>query len=427
MLARLLIAASALVAPATAQDLLVTDTSTGLVMRFDGATGALLDPAAFDLTSLSQGAVTRPSEVLFAPNGELWVVDSGSDDLHRFAGDGSSYIGAFGLPAVNLIGGATFGEQTVIGNSEFESNMSFSTLVELDGDGALTGTVATQLPLDVEPFERNGVEGFLVSDNLNSQILFADANDLSSQVPVTPLPNLTRAPLALQMRRTPSGSFLLCTLEIFGSRVTEYDASGQVVTSVDVLALGATASGVAPLENGNLLVSGPTGVHVVDPVAGTLTTVLADVDGLYVSEPTTGSGYCTGVPNSTGVPAATSAVGSRAVADDEMTLHCHRMPTGATAYFLASRQPGLTTNPGGSDGNLCLAGPIGRFVGPGQVLNSGAEGRVSLDLDLAAHPTPTGFVQVLPGETWFYQCWYRDSTGGQATSNFSNGWGITFR
>ena len=427
MLARKLLVASTLVAPAASQDLLVTDTSTGVVMRFDGATGALLDPAAFDLTALSQGAVTMPSEVLFAPNGELWVVDSGSDDLHRFAGDGSSYIGAFDLPTFALIGGATSGEQTVIGNAEFTANTSFSTLLELDGDGGLAGSVGTQLPSDVEPFERNGVEGFLVSDNLNSQILFADANDLSSQVPVAPLPNLMRAPLALQVRRTPSGSFLLCTQELFGSTITEYDASGQVLASVDVFALGATAFGVAPLENGNLLASGPTGVHVVDPVAGTLATVLPNVDGLYVSEPTTGSGYCTGVPNSTGFPAATSAVGRRDVATGEMTLHCHRMPTGSTAYFLASRQAGLQTNPGGSDGNLCLAGSIGRFVGPGQVLNSGTEGRVSLGLDLAGHPTPTGFVPVLPGETWFYQCWYRDSTGGQATSNFSNGWSITYR
>jgi hypothetical protein len=84
-------------------------------------------------------------------------------------------------------------------------------------------------------------------------------------------------------------------------------------------------------------------------------------------------------------------------------------------------------NPGGSQGNLCLGGSIGRYVGPGQIQQSGSTGTVSLAIDLAQHPTPTGLVGVLPGETWNFQCWYRDAVGGMATSNFSDGYEVTFQ
>ena len=83
-------------------------------------------------------------------------------------------------------------------------------------------------------------------------------------------------------------------------------------------------------------------------------------------------------------------------------------------------------NPAGSAGNLCLAGSIGRYVGPGQIQNSGAAGAISLGINLSQHPTPTGFVQVAAGQTWNFQAWFRDSSIGMTTSNFSNGLSLTF-
>ena len=40
-------------------------------------------------------------------------------------------------------------------------------------------------------------------------------------------------------------------------------------------------------------------------------------------------------------------------------------------------------------------------------------------------PTPVGAQAVLPGDTWHFQCWYRDANPG-VTSNFSDGLSITF-
>jgi hypothetical protein len=49
----------------------------------------------------------------------------------------------------------------------------------------------------------------------------------------------------------------------------------------------------------------------------------------------------------------------------------------------------------------------------------------SVTLDLTAFPQPGGTHGVMPGETWNFQCWYRDANPGP-TSNFTDGISITF-
>ena len=146
-------------------------------------------------------------------------------------------------------------------------------------------------------------------------------------------------------------------------------------------------------------------------------------------DPTVGLGtnYCTAVPNSTGTSSVMSASGSSVAADNDVTLTATQMPTAAFGFFLVSQVQGFAMNPGGSAGNLCLGGSIGRYVGPGQIQNSGMLGEISLALDLTAVPQPTGAVAVAPGETWNFQAWYRDAVGGTAVSNFSDGLSILFQ
>ena len=82
---------------------------------------------------------------------------------------------------------------------------------------------------------------------------------------------------------------------------------------------------------------------------------------------------------------------------------------------------------GGAQGDICIAGAsVGRYVGPGQVRNSGGNGFFELAIDLDQHPTPNGLVSVLPGETWHFQCWYRDANPGP-TSNFTEAQRVLFR
>lgn len=140
-----------------------------------------------------------------------------------------------------------------------------------------------------------------------------------------------------------------------------------------------------------------------------------------------GSTYCsTAVANSTGSPAEMFALGSNVASDNFLLLGARSLPTNAFAFFLTSRDVGFSAMPGGSFGNLCLSGSIGRFVGPGQIRFSGAAGEILLKLDLDRHPTPSGLVRVSTGETWHFQCWYRDSVAGTPGSNFSDGLTVVF-
>ncbi|MEM9801434.1 MAG: hypothetical protein AAGA20_13995 [Planctomycetota bacterium] len=140
-----------------------------------------------------------------------------------------------------------------------------------------------------------------------------------------------------------------------------------------------------------------------------------------------GFNYCDATPNSTGVPARISLAGTDVAAENGLVLFASSLPNFSFGFFLTSLVQGFTANPGGSAGNLCLAGSIGRYVGPGQILNSGAGGAFSLAVNLTQHPTPTGFVIVTAGETWNFQAWYRDGVGGTPTSNFTDGTELTFR
>ncbi|MEM9799664.1 MAG: hypothetical protein AAGA20_05005 [Planctomycetota bacterium] len=139
-----------------------------------------------------------------------------------------------------------------------------------------------------------------------------------------------------------------------------------------------------------------------------------------------GMRYCMANANSTGNAAQISAAGSALVSDNDVTLTTTDMPTFAFAFYLASTVQGFVPNPGGSDGNLCLAGQIGRYVGPGQIQNSGAAGEVSLVINLDIIPSPMGPVMAMPGETWNFSTWFRDTNMSGTTSNFSDGVSIMF-
>ncbi len=75
--------------------------------------------------------------------------------------------------------------------------------------------------------------------------------------------------------------------------------------------------------------------------------------------------------------------------------------------------------------SLCLNHPIIRFnVTPQQILFSGPDGLMVLPVDLTNLPQNTVFQ---PGETWNFQCWFRDVVGANFTSNTSDGLAITWQ
>jgi hypothetical protein len=49
-----------------------------------------------------------------------------------------------------------------------------------------------------------------------------------------------------------------------------------------------------------------------------------------------------------------------------------------------------------------------------------------LIIDANEVPQPNGFMTFLPGETWNFQAWHRDTVGGQSTSNFTDAVSVTW-
>jgi len=141
-----------------------------------------------------------------------------------------------------------------------------------------------------------------------------------------------------------------------------------------------------------------------------------------------GSSYCgPAVANTTGNSAVLTATGSAMAAANNVTLTASAMPTNQFGFFLTSMSQGLIMNPGGSQGNLCLVGTIGRYVRMGQIMNAGAGGTFSLALNLTQTPAGGVFVAIGAGETWNFQAWFRDiGPMGQPWSNFTDGRSILF-
>lgn len=126
--------------------------------------------------------------------------------------------------------------------------------------------------------------------------------------------------------------------------------------------------------------------------------------------------------NSSGMPATLAAFGSESVATNNVRLDAAQLATNQFGFFINSMSTGFVIPPG-SQGNLCLSGSIGRHNA--DIMDSGATGEFSLQLNLSAVPTPLGDVAIQPGETWYWQAWYRDNNPAP-TSNFTDGVCITF-
>lgn len=139
-----------------------------------------------------------------------------------------------------------------------------------------------------------------------------------------------------------------------------------------------------------------------------------------------GTSYCQANPNSTGEEASIFIGGSLLVADNDVTLVASDLPPNQFGIFVNSQVQGFVQNPGGSQGNLCLAGGIGRFSRPGEIKNSGSCGSFLLQVDLNDVARPSGPVAILPGETWNFSCWFRD-LNPTSTSNFTDGVTVTFQ
>ncbi|MCP3919332.1 MAG: hypothetical protein GY711_27660 [bacterium] len=145
---------------------------------------------------------------------------------------------------------------------------------------------------------------------------------------------------------------------------------------------------------------------------------------------TIGTRYCPQNPNSTGRIARLSILGSPDLDDNDMTLVVCDLPADAFGYFNVNTIDGFTDLPAAvSNGNFCLGGgtTLGRYSG--DVQNSGDEGQYyfPIDLDFLPQAEPPPYTTpAMPGDTWYFQGWYRDSAASPATNNFTDAIRVEF-
>ena len=146
------------------------------------------------------------------------------------------------------------------------------------------------------------------------------------------------------------------------------------------------------------------------------------VDNLCIGSPFA-TNYCPANPNSTGGISIISAIGSPSISANDMLLSTTNLPSLSFGLYVVSMTQGFLMNPGGSTGNLCLGGVIGRYL-PG--MNSGSSGSITLALDWTLGiPQGSSLVPAVLGDTWNFQLFHRDFVGGSATTNFSEGLSVT--
>ena len=125
--------------------------------------------------------------------------------------------------------------------------------------------------------------------------------------------------------------------------------------------------------------------------------------GPFIISDECGTNYCTANPSSTGAPARIRALGSDTAAANDLTIEAYDMPLNTFGLLATSLAPGFVANPGGSQGNLCLGGSLGRYNA--NIMNSGATGSFQIPLDLTMTPTSVGMASVAAGETRYWQVW----------------------
>ncbi len=109
--------------------------------------------------------------------------------------------------------------------------------------------------------------------------------------------------------------------------------------------------------------------------------------------------------NSTGQSGRIRAVGSPRVVDDNFTLITTSLPTNSFGFFFVGTAQGNGTTSEGY--TVCVGGNVGRFLGVGQIKNTGSSDGFSVTIPLTTFPG-NPVTPVVPGSTFVFQAWHRD-------------------
>ena len=129
---------------------------------------------------------------------------------------------------------------------------------------------------------------------------------------------------------------------------------------------------------------------------------------------------CATTPNSAGSGAELFITGSPSLAAQDLTLGASAGPAGAPILFFYGND--LVSAPLGQ-GTLCAGGSIQRVA----VSFFDMLGQTTYAIDFQNDPVSAGATALLPGTTWIFQGWFRDTDAtGATTFDFSSAMNVTF-
>lgn len=132
--------------------------------------------------------------------------------------------------------------------------------------------------------------------------------------------------------------------------------------------------------------------------------------------------YCSTQPlNSVGLAADMDVIGDTDVNLNYAILRAQGLPPMQFGMFLCSQAQSAGTTPVNSMGSYCLGAPQRAHLM--SLMQSSALGSLEFVLDLGEFPQSA---VVMSGDTWNFQCWYRDRNPG-ATSAFTEASTVTFQ
>ena len=310
----------------------------------------------------------------------------------------------------------------------FGGSTSLGPIVGMPNTFGLSGTVLAELtsgatrPIDTIRLVDGG--DALISPDLNAVV--------PNPVPfLPPLASVVISNLRLSFRSTESpvdaaGAFTVSVIATGISGTATVTPLGGSPSMTDLTGTMSTAqpfSATITQTGTALRIDGPLALTFTLTDMGTGLSATVNVNGGIAADYVgpVPMNYCVAAPNSTGGLGVIGTAGSTSLFAADLELQASGLPQSSLGYFLFSETQDLVPGFGGSQGNLCLGGGIFRLSN--FVQNSGGSGAVALPLPITGLP---GGASLAPGESWNFQYRLRDSLGGAATSNTTDGIEVVF-
>ncbi len=420
--------ASTLASAASAQDLMIVESTTDRVMLFSAADGTLINDTFIDLTTATPSPST-PVEAIEVGN-EIWISDQIADTVFRYSADGTTFLGTATTGRDNMRGIALANGSVYVTNSGTGGAAYGDVLKEYATDGTLLNTHPVGDPFDVIDYG-----GSLLIANIAGEDIEEYAYDGTFIGIFHDSDGITGIDFPEQLAAVGNGNVLAAGFSA-PSGIYEYDSTGAQINFYDPGNSG--LRGVALLDNGDIIYTTGSGVFTYNIASGLSTQTHAGVSGRFITRVggniSSGMAYCfgdgsgatcpcgnvggagEGCSNSAGVGSTLTGSGNASLSNDTLQMDVVGVPGAKPGLII--RGNNQIANLAG-DGLLCAGG--GSMRSQVQVTVAGATSFTDFN------GGPFGTVANIGTPTNF-QFWYRDPQSGPCGTgfNFSNGWTVTY-